>query len=70
MFLLQPQGQNLPQDAIRLAICAVARVGDLETLFCGVLITEVYHLCGQLAVAQPYDPVTLAALSDTRPTLG
>lgn len=51
-------------------ICAVARVGDLETLFCGVLITEVYHLCGQLAVARPYDPVTLAALNDTRPTLG
>jgi DNA-directed RNA polymerase specialized sigma24 family protein len=61
---------DLAQDALLAAVAAVARVGDLARIedlkayFCRVLINEVYRLRGQLAAARPFDPATLAAMSD------
>ncbi len=61
---------DLAEDALLAAVVAVARAGDrariedLKAYFCRVLINEVYHLLGQLAPARPYDPATLAAMSD------
>jgi hypothetical protein len=61
---------DLAQDALLAAVAAVARVSDLARIenlkayFCRVLINEVYRLRGQLAVARPCDPATLAVMSD------
>lgn len=61
---------DLTQDALLQAVCAVARVKDLERIsdlkayFCRVLVNEMYHLRGQLGAARACDPVTLAEMSD------
>lgn len=61
---------DLAEDALLAAAAAVAGVGDLahikdlKAYFCRVLINEVHHLLGQLAAARPYDPATLAAMTD------
>jgi hypothetical protein len=61
---------DLAQDALLAAVVAVARVSDLARIqdlrayFCRVLINEVYRLRGQLAAARPWDPATLAVVSD------
>lgn len=62
---------DLAQDALLSAVVAVAGVSDLARIenlkayFCRALINEVYRLRGQLTAARPYDPVTLAVMSDT-----
>jgi DNA-directed RNA polymerase specialized sigma24 family protein len=63
---------DLAQDALLATVAAIARVSDLERIenlkayFCRVLINEVYRLRGQLAAARPFDPATLAVMSDAQ----
>ena len=63
---------DLAEDGLLAAAVAVAQVSDLTRIldlkayYCRVLINEIYHLLGQLTAARPYDPVTLAAMSDAK----
>ncbi len=63
---------DLAEDALLAAAVAVARTGDLARIedlkayFCRVLINEVYRLLGQMAAARPYEPATLAAMTDAK----
>jgi DNA-directed RNA polymerase specialized sigma24 family protein len=65
-FALRRAGDpDLAQDALLHAICAVARVDDLERIndlrayLCRAIINEVYRLRGQLAGARRYESASL-----------